>query len=107
MTHRPSLDVLTDAVATYATASNVRLDPAALASFVQVQLTLWGWAVEPSARVTVDADWLAGVQAALASAETLREVGLTRMHGLTIQDKAKAFDDLAKALSLPMRRTTP
>ncbi|WCS66515.1 hypothetical protein TMCBR2_gp030c [Caulobacter phage TMCBR2] len=107
MTVRPSVDVLADAVANYATASNLRLEPDKLAAFVLAQLTIWGWSLEPSRRVTVDADWLAGVQAALANAEVLREVGLHRRDGLTIQDKARAFDDLARALNLPLPRKAP
>ncbi|WDS38340.1 hypothetical protein W2_gp030c [Caulobacter phage W2] len=107
MTVRPSVDVLADAVANYATASNLRLEPDKLAAFVLAQLHIWGWSLEPSRRVTVDADWLGTLQAALANVEVLHEVVAARGQGLTIQDKAKAFDELTKALRLPIPRTAP
>ncbi|AYD87682.1 hypothetical protein [Caulobacter phage Kronos] len=99
------MDVLADAVANYATASNLRLEPEKLAAYALAQLHIWGWSLEPSRRVTVDADWLATLQSALANVETLHELVAARNMGLTIQDKAKAFDELTKALRLPVPRS--
>jgi hypothetical protein len=104
VTKRSALDVLTDAVAAYAAAEGLSLDPLALAKAAANSLAFWGYTIEPSNRVTVDADWLAGLDRAMVCVETLHEIVSARDVGTTVGERARAFDELATALRIPQPR---